>query len=98
MNKRTKPKRINRRDFIKLSSSSVAVLAGGISAGNAFGLLRKRKPKPKNILVIFTDQQHIDTIAATGCQHVHTPALDGLVNSGVSFSQSYSPNPLCSPA
>ena len=98
MNRQTKPKHINRREFIKLSSSSVAVLAGGISAKNAFGLLRKRKPKPKNILVIFTDQQHIDTIAATGCRYVYTPALDELARSGVSFTQSYSPNPLCSPA
>ena len=98
MNIEAKPKHINRREFIKLSSSSVAVLAGGISAKDAFGLLRKRKPKPKNILVIFTDQQHIDTIAATGCRYVRTPALDELARSGVSFSQSYSPNPLCSPA
>jgi len=98
MNKQTKPKSINRREFIKLSGSSVAVLAGGISAKDAFGLLRKRKPKPKNILLIITDQQHIDTIAAGGCRHVRTPALDWLKRRGISFTQSYSSNPLCSPA
>jgi len=101
MNKRTKPKQtrhINRREFIKLSTSSVAVLAGGISTGNVFASRKSRQPKPKNIVLIFTDQQHIDTIAAGGCRHVHTPSLDKLKKSGVSFTQSYTPNPLCSPA
>jgi len=101
MNKHPKPKQarqINRRDFIKLSTGSVAVLAGGISAGNLFAASKSRQPKPKNIVLIFTDQQHIDTIAAGGCRHVRTPALDRLKKSGVSFTQSYTPNPLCSPA
>jgi choline-sulfatase len=48
--------------------------------------------------LIFTDQQHIDTIAAGGCRHLRTPALDRLKTSGVSFTQSYSANPVCSPA
>jgi len=51
-----------------------------------------------NILFVTTDQQHIDTIAAAGCPHVSTPNIDRLVREGVSFSQSYSTNPLCSPA
>ncbi|MDH4238088.1 MAG: sulfatase-like hydrolase/transferase [Phycisphaerae bacterium] len=101
MNKQAKPKQtqhINRREFIKLSTNSVAVLAGGISAGNLFAARKSSQPKPKNIVLIFTDQQHIDTIAAGGCKHVRTPALDRLKKSGVSFTQSYTPNPLCSPA
>jgi len=91
MNKQAKPKQarhINRREFIKLSTSSVAVLAGGVSTGNVFAARKNRQPKPKNIVLIFTDQQHIDTIAAGGCRHVHTPALDRLKKSGVSFTQS----------
>ena len=85
---------INRRDFIKLSSGAVALLAdSAVYAGR-----RDRKPKPKNIVLIFTDQQHIDTIAAGGCNHVRTPALDRLKTSGVSFTQSYTANPVCSPA
>lgn len=53
---------------------------------------------PPNILLIITDQQHINTIAAGGCTHIETPALDNLKERGVSFSQSYSTNPVCSPA
>ena len=89
---------INRRDFIKLGSGAVALLAHAPITGNALAKRRSRRPKPKNIVLIITDQQHIDTIAAGGCRHVRTPALDRLMKSGVSFTQSYSANPLCSPA
>ena len=51
-----------------------------------------------NILLIVTDQQHIDTISAGGCPHTQTPAMDRLARSGVTFRNSYSTNPVCSPA
>ncbi|MHC4424803.1 MAG: sulfatase family protein [Planctomycetota bacterium] len=89
---------VNRRDFVKLGSGAVALLANGTLTENVFAGRRDRKPKPKNILLIYTDQQHIDTIAAGGCPHVRTPALDRIKGSGVSFTQSYSANPVCSPA
>ena len=89
---------VNRRDFIKLSGSAVALLANDVLTGSVFARRQSRRPKPKNILLIITDQQHINTIAAGGCHHVRTPALDRLKTSGVSFTQSYSANPLCSPA
>ncbi len=89
---------VNRRDFIKLSGSAVALLANGTLTKNVQAARRNRRAKPKNILLIFTDQQHIDTIAAGGCRHLRTPALDRLKTSGVSFTQSYSANPVCSPA
>jgi len=88
---------LNRREFVKLGGSAVALLASGALSGKTRAA-RQNKPKPKNILLIFTDQQHIDTITAGGCRHVRTPALDRLKNSGLSFAQSYSSNPLCSPA
>ncbi len=50
-----------------------------------------------NILFIYTDQQHIDTIAALGCPYLQTPGMDRLVRQGTSFSQSYCPSPLCGP-
>jgi len=89
---------VNRRDFVKLGGSAVALLADGTLSQNVFAGRRGRKPKPKNILLIYTDQQHFDTIAAGGCPHVRTPALDRIKRSGLSFTQSYSANPLCSPA
>jgi choline-sulfatase len=55
-------------------------------------------PKRPNFLFIITDQQAIDTISANGCPYTRTPALDHLANTGVSFLESHSANPLCSPA
>ena len=89
---------VNRRDFIKLSGSAVALLAADTLTKNANAAPQSHKTKPKNILLIITDQQHIDTIAAGGCRDVNTPALDLLKTSGISFTQSYTANPLCSPA
>lgn len=60
------------------------------------------KPGPgssrPNLLLVLTDQQALDTIAAGGCAHVRTPALDSLWRQGVGFTESYCANPLCSPA
>ena len=89
---------MNRRDFIKLSSGAVALLADAASTRNVFAGRQGRKPKPKNIVLIITDQQHIDTISVGGCRHVRTPSLDRLKTRGVSFTESYSANPVCSPA
>jgi len=89
---------VSRRNFVKLGGAAVALLADGTLTKRAFAGRKDRKPKPGNILLIYTDQQHIDTIAAGGCRHVRTPALDRLKTNGVSFTQSYSANPVCSPA
>lgn len=96
-NRTSMDSRISRREFVKLGGSAVALLSCGPAARRAVAA-RASKARPKNVLLILTDQQHIDTIRAGGCPYVQTPALDRLKRGGVSFTQSYSPNPLCSPA
>lgn len=83
---------------MKLGGSAVVVLSGCTFGQKSQAPRQSNKPEPKNIVLIFTDQQHIDTIAAGGCREVQTPALDSLKTSGISFEQSYTPNPVCSPA
>lgn len=51
-----------------------------------------------NILWICTDQQRFDTIAALGNEHIRTPNLDKLVESGVAFTQAYCQSPFCTPS
>ena len=51
-----------------------------------------------NILLIFTDQQRWDTIAAAGNPHIKTPNLDRLAREGTLFSSAYTPSPVCVPA
>lgn len=51
--------------------------------------------KQPNILLLFTDQQRFDTIAALGNPIIRTPALDSLVREGVAFTSAYTPSPVC---
>ncbi len=48
-----------------------------------------------SILVLMTDQQRADTVAALGNPCLQTPALDSLVREGVSFTSAYTPSPVC---
>lgn len=54
--------------------------------------------KKNNFLIVLTDQQRFDTIAAAGHPYMQTPNLDRLVNEGCLFKNAYSPNPICIPA
>lgn len=56
----------------------------------------KIKDKP-NILILYTDQQRFDTIAALGAKHMITPNLDRLVKCGRSYLHAYSSSPACMP-
>ncbi len=51
-----------------------------------------------NILIVLTDQQRFDSIAAAGYPHMDTPNMDRLVHEGCLFRNAYSPNPICVPA
>lgn len=52
-------------------------------------------PKSPNILLLMTDQQRFDTVAALGNPIIQTPALDRLVAEGTSFTSAYCPSPVC---
>lgn len=51
-----------------------------------------------NIILIITDQQRYDTIAALGYDYMHTPNLDRLVHEGVSFNNCFITAPSCAPS
>lgn len=51
-----------------------------------------------NVLIILTDQQRYDTIAALGRPLPRTPALDRLCAQGAAFTRAYTPSPVCVPA
>ena len=55
-------------------------------------------PDRPNILVLLTDQQRFDTIAALGHPLIKTPALDALCTQGTAFTRAYTPSPVCVPA
>jgi arylsulfatase A-like enzyme len=96
MNKTKSPANsMDRRSFLKMSGTAALFLS---SHGVGMSVLPPLQRSNPNILLIITDQQHIDTIAAGGCRYLKTPTMDQLKNRGVSFKHSFSPNPVCSPA
>ncbi|MGI6102615.1 MAG: sulfatase-like hydrolase/transferase [Bacillota bacterium] len=48
-----------------------------------------------NILHFFVDQQRFDTIGALGNPIIKTPNLDRLCETGVAFTNAFSPSPVC---
>lgn len=55
-------------------------------------------PERPNILYICTDQQFEGAMSCAGNPYVKTPAVDGLAERGVRFTQSYCTSPVCSPS
>ncbi|MCB0091765.1 MAG: sulfatase-like hydrolase/transferase, partial [Caldilineaceae bacterium] len=51
-----------------------------------------------NIILIITDQQRYDTIAALGFPYMETPHLDRLVREGVTFTNCHITAPSCAPS
>ena len=48
-----------------------------------------------NVLILCTDQQRADTIAAAGYPHMITPSLDRLARDGSLFTNAYCASPVC---
>ncbi|MBF9018184.1 MULTISPECIES: sulfatase-like hydrolase/transferase [unclassified Oceanispirochaeta] len=48
-----------------------------------------------NIILLFTDDQHFNTINALGNKEVHTPNMDKLVKEGCSFTHAHIPGGTC---
>lgn len=51
-----------------------------------------------HIILIITDQQRYDTIAALGFDYMDTPHLDRMVNEGVTFTNCHITAPSCAPS
>jgi len=54
--------------------------------------------KRPNIIIIYTDQQRWDTLAANGNNIIITPNLNKLAEDGVNFNCCISQNPVCMPS
>lgn len=54
-------------------------------------------PKPLNILLITTDQQHYSTLGVLNPK-IRTPNLDRLCREGMRFERAYCPSPVCTPS
>jgi arylsulfatase A-like enzyme len=66
---------------------TLAVMLASVAA--ALPPLAAAGPVRPNVLLIYTDDQRGDTIAAQGNPHIRTPHLDRLTREGVSFTRAY---------
>ena len=96
------PRRPTRRRFLRDGALALGALCAGSACARTpilkEGILMARGNRKPNLLFLMSDQLSIDAIAAHGCADVRTPNLDRLARRGVTFMESYSTNPLCSPA
>jgi arylsulfatase A-like enzyme len=51
-----------------------------------------------NVLLIVSDDQRPDTVAALGNTEIRTPTLDQLSRQGVAFTHAFCGNPICTPS
>ena len=87
------PAVLDRRTFIRRSS---AVVMGGIIASTLpVRGMNKKKKRPRNVLVLMSDQHGPDDIGVFGNRNALTPTLDSLASSGYSLRQSYCQSPVC---
>ncbi len=66
--------------------------------GLQFAVTAAPTERSPNILLIITDQQFGDAMSCAGNPHVQTPAIDGLAERGVVFTESYCTSPVCAPS
>ena len=93
---------MNRRDFIVHSAAGLAGVAGASLIGTSANLYANGNPKPmkrpKNVLLLFSDQHRPDTLGCYGNSIVKTPNIDRLAKHGVRFDNAFTPTATCSPA
>ncbi|MDQ6699694.1 MAG: sulfatase-like hydrolase/transferase, partial [Acidobacteriota bacterium] len=82
---------ITRKQFL---AAGAAGIAGSLS--NLFAFQSGRKPK--NVLLLMSDQHKPDALGIDGDPFARTPNLDALARSGVRFRNCYCSNPVCVPS
>ena len=89
-------RRDNRRQFLQMGVLATVGLTS--LAGKSWAVPAVIKTRPPNFLVIISDQLSLAAISAHGCADAHTPNIDRLIARGTTFQESYTSNPVCSPA
>lgn len=99
--KHRQDRQMDRREILRTGGLIAAGVLGSsrpVSARRAASSAPGRKKTQPNFLFIISDQLGLDALSAHGCPDVHTPNIDKLIGSGVSFMESHSTSPVCSPA
>jgi arylsulfatase A-like enzyme len=79
---------LSRIVFFQIFAALVPFAVQGADPIATSGSAPKAKTRP-NVLVLFSDDQRADTIAALGNPNIRTPNLDRLVHEGTAFTRAY---------
>lgn len=81
---------ISRKQFLR--SAAAVALPPSLRAFQTAG------GRPKNVLLLMSDQHRRDCLGIAGNRVARTPNLDALARSGVRFTSAYCSNPVCTPS
>ena len=73
-------------------------LSLGAGAALAAGRTLSGQNRPKNVVLLMSDQHKHDALGVAGDRVARTPNLDALARSGVRFPHAYCSNPVCVPS
>lgn len=91
----SKAKARDTRSAFSLASSTMAMLSAGVVLLTITSGFAAERP---NILLLVSDDQRPDTVAALGNSIIKTPNLDRLVRTGTSITRATCGNPICTPS
>ncbi len=78
---------MNRRDFLNaVTGTTAGLMLSNLASGQDATQRVSRRP---NVILILSDNQRPDTIAALGNRYIKTPNLDRLVREGFAFNNAY---------
>jgi len=88
--------RLTRRDFLKASGASAALLSlgGCLSAQSSTG---KPNSKP-NFVIFLTDDQGYNDVECFGSPNIKTPNFDRMACEGIKLTSFYVGSPICGPS
>lgn len=92
---------LNRRDFLGALTAGAGLTQAAASEGslgNPAQATTRRTGKPKNVLLLMSDQHAPFALGVNGDSVAHTPNLDALAHSAVRFDSAYCTNPVCLPS
>jgi len=90
---------MNRRDFLRISSSTLAAgfISGCSLQSGSFESRQKNRRQP-NIILFFSDDQGYNDLGCFGSENVKTPHLDRLAEKGIRLTSFYVTSSVCTPS
>ena len=84
---------MTRKQFLTTTGAGIASPALNLAAAQ-----KAPGSRPKNVVLLISDQHHPRAMSSMGDPCVHTPNLDRLAAESTQFSTAYCGNPVCGPS